>query len=196
MRIDEFDLFTFSYFCIPFEQIAAFLQQQWGNNEKYRLQQTPFKFDLFDKSPQKGGAHFEKAYFFVPKHHRDKCIMVSNYADGLTSWVYRITEALSGKAYSFCLAKDKQADTMNAFCCIERGQNLRTVYAMKDPKWTFYSQGAEQFFEEAHLYQQKLIRKRINKHILITYCARLGLDITDDLFWKSEQSILVERIAW
>lgn len=50
MRIDEFDLFTFSYFCIPFEQIAAFLQQQWGNNEKYRLKQTPFKFDLFDKS--------------------------------------------------------------------------------------------------------------------------------------------------
>ena len=122
--------------------------------------------------------------------------MVSNYADGLTSWVYRITEALRGKAYSFCLAKDKQADTMDAFCCIERGQNLRTVYAMKDPKWTFYSQGAEQFFEEAHLYQQKLIRKRMDKRILIAYCARLGLDITDDLFWKSEQSILVERIAW
>ena len=105
MRIDEFDLFTFSCFCIPFEQIAAFLQQQWGNNEKYQLKQTPFKLDLFNKSPQKGRRPFRESLLFVPKRHRDKCIMVSNYADGLTSWVYRITEALRGKSLQLLLGE-------------------------------------------------------------------------------------------
>jgi hypothetical protein len=85
---------------------------------------------------------------------------------------------------------------MNAFSLIEDGKSLRTVYAMRDPGWTFYGQGEILPFEDERLYGQRLVKRRLNKNILTDYCARLGYDITDHLFWKSTQSILLERVMW
>lgn len=67
---------------------------------------------------------------------------------------------------------------------------------MRDPKWTFYCQGEALPFEDGRLYQRRIIKRRMNKNVLISYCARLGYDIAGDLFWKSSQSILLERIVW
>ena len=55
---------------------------------------------------------------------------------------------------------------------------------------------AQAAFEDGRLYQRRIIKRRMNKNVLISYCARLGYDIADDLFWKCSQSILLERIVW
>lgn len=67
---------------------------------------------------------------------------------------------------------------------------------MRDPKWTFYCQGEALPFEDRRQYQRRIIKQRLNKNVLIRYCARLGYDIAGDLFWKCSQSILLERIVW
>lgn len=39
-----------------------------------------------------------------------------------------------------------------------------------------------------------LIKNRLNKDILLSYCAKLGFAITEAHFWESEDAILFERI--
>ena len=67
---------------------------------------------------------------------------------------------------------------------------------MRAPRWTFYCQGEALPFEEGWLYQELLIKRRMNKNVLFSYCVRLGYVMAGDLFWKSSQSILLERIVW
>lgn len=196
MRINQFEYFTFTCLDCPLEQIKGYIQKRWGNSEKYKITRTPFKFDLYETSPLKGGAHFEKLYFFTPRTCENKCIMFSNYSDGLSSLAYQISEAMRIKAYCFQISTNDTHDAMNAFSYIENGEKVRTVYAMKDPKWKFLCQGEIQPFEDKELYQQKMIKRRLDKDALISYCIKLGIDIRDDAFWESQQSILVERLSW
>ncbi len=194
--IDQFKYFTFTVFESPFEKVADIVRKGWGGSGKYTITDVPFSFNLYKECPLNGGAHMEKAYFYAPESSRNQCVMFSNYADGLSSWAYQITASLKIKAYLFRISTDDYPEAMNAFSLIEDGKNLRTVYAMRDPKWTFYCQGEALPFEDGRLYQRRIIKQRLNKDVLISYCARLGYDIAGDLFWKSSQSILLERIVW
>lgn len=196
MQIDRFKYFTFTYLDTSLEQIKKYILEKWGGNDKYRIIDTPFQFNLYHLCPPKGGAHFEKLYFFTPKLCKNKCIMFSNYSDGLSSLIYQITHFLKTRAYCFQISASDVPDAINAFSCIENGKELRTVYAMKDPKWKFYSQGEIQPFEDTELYLQKMIKRRLDKDILVSYCVKLGIDIRDDHFWESVQSILIERLSW
>ena len=40
----------------------------------------------------------------------------------------------------------------------------------------------------------RFIKNRLNKDILLSYCAKLGFAITEAHFWESEDAILFERI--
>ena len=66
MLIEQFSYFTFSCFQCPLEDIVKTLSANFLENGKRKLSLKPFMFDLYNNSPLKGGAHFEKAYFFVP----------------------------------------------------------------------------------------------------------------------------------
>ena len=196
MQIDRFIYFTFTYLDTSLEQIKKYILEKWGSDDKYRIIDSPFQFNLYHLCPPKGGAHFEKLYFFTPKLCKNKCIMFSNYSDGLSSLIHVLTNDLKIKAYSFRISANNIPDALNEFSCIENGKTLRTVYAMKDPKWKFYCEGEIQLFEEKEFYERKIIKQRLNKEILISYCVKLGIDIREDSFWKSQQSLFVERISW
>ncbi len=196
MQIDRFKYFTFTYLDTSLEQIKKYILEKWGSNDKYRIIDSPFQFNLYHLCPPTGGAHFEKLYFFTPKLCKNKCIMFSNYSDGLGTLIHVLTNDLKLKAYSFRISTNNIPDALNEFSCIENGKRLRTVYAMKDPKWKFYCEGEIQPFEEKEFYERKIIKQRLNKEILISYCVKLGIDIREDSFWKSQQSLFVERISW
>ena len=84
---------------------------------------------------------------------------------------------------------------MNSFRYISKGKSIRTVYAMQDPRWIFYENGEKQWFEYDLNYKQRIIKKRLNKDILVSYCEQLGFNISDPIFWQSEESVLFERTA-
>ena len=124
-NIDKFEYFTFSCFDCSLEQIEKFLQSLCGNSEKYKIYSKSFAFDLYELKPLNGGAHSKKVYFFSPKNRKNVCIMFSNYSDGLSSLVYRITFDLRVIAYSFRISAINSSDVLNSFSCIENGNEIR-----------------------------------------------------------------------
>lgn len=132
MQIDRFIYFTFTYLDTSLEQIKKYILEKWGSNDKYRIIDSPFQFNLYHLCPPTGGAHFPKLYFFTPKLCKNKCIMFSNYSDGLSSLIHVLTNDLKLKAYSFRISVNNIPEALNEFSCIENGKTLRTVYAMKD----------------------------------------------------------------
>ena len=51
-----------------------------------------------------------------------------------------------------------------------------------------------QWFEDESYYKRRLIKNRVNKDILLSYCTKLGFAITEAKFWESKDAILFERI--
>ena len=101
MCIDQFKYFTFTVFECSFEQVTDMVRKGWGSSEKYKITEVAFSPDLYENYPLAGGAHMLKAYFYAPELCKDRCVMFSNYADGLISWAYQITDLLKIKAYLF-----------------------------------------------------------------------------------------------
>lgn len=61
----------------------------------------------------------------------------------------------------------------------------RAIQCYKDgEKWMFHTEGKVQFFEDNKRYSERIKRKRFNREVIIEYCKRLGLDITDSSFWE------------
>ena len=48
------------------------------------------------------------------------------------------------------------SDSMNSVQFIQNGIDVRTVYAMKDPKWSFYENGIVQWFEDEMCIRDRL----------------------------------------
>ena len=124
MQIDRFIYFTFTYLDTSLEQIKKYILEKWGSNDKYRIIDSPFQFNLYHLCPPTGGAHFPKLYFFTPKLCKNKCIMFSNYSDGLSSLIYQITAFLKVRAYCFQISASDVPDAINAFSCIENGGRI------------------------------------------------------------------------
>jgi hypothetical protein len=194
MFISQFEYFTFSCFESSLEEIEDFLFTKMSV-EKYKIiKQQSFEFDLYKVKPQKGGSHLNKAYFFVPNLNDTIVVMVSNYSDGWQTLTNFISSELKLNAYSFRITNNENDESFNSFSYLKKGNKIRTVYTMKDPKWVFYSEGDNQWFELEEFYKRRLIKNRLNKEILYQYCSKLNFEITNDFFWKSKQCILIEKI--
>ncbi len=194
MLIEQFSYFTFSCFQCPLEDIVKTLSSDLLENGKRKLSFKPFMFDLYDNSPLKGGAHFEKAYFFVPATNRNICVMYSNYSDGWNTLARCLSAKLQCDCYNFQITNIDSSDSMNSFQFTQNGIDVRTVYTMKDFTWIFYENGIIQWFEDESYYKRKFIKNRLNKNILLSYCAKLGFVITEAKFWESKDAVLFERI--
>ena len=195
MIIEQFSYFTFSCLQCQLKDIVKALSAELLENGKRKLSFKPFMFDLYDNSPLNGGAHFEKAYFFVPATNRNICVMYSNYSDGWNTLASWLSSKLQCDCYNFKITNMDSSDSMNSFQFTQKGMDIRTVYAMKDDsKWIFYENGIIQWFEDESYYKRRFIKNRLNKDILLSYCAKLGFAITEAHFWESEDAILFERI--
>lgn len=166
--------------------------------EKYKISLNhSVSFNLFEESPPKGSAHFNKAIFYVPKLNSNVVIMVSNYSDGWQTLINFISDGLKIDAYNFRITMDEgYSDPFNSFSFFKNGTLIRTVYVMKDPKWVFYEQGEIQWFEDETYYSRRLIKDRLNQEVLLNYCTKLNLDFAKKEFWESKQSIVIERFRW
>ena len=130
MLIEQFSYFTFSCFQCSLENIVKTLSADFLENGKRKLSFRPFVFDLYDNSPLKGGAHFEKAYFFAPATNRNICVMYSNYSDGWNTLARCLSSKLQCDCYNFQITNIDSPDSMNSFQLIQNGIDVRTVYVM------------------------------------------------------------------
>lgn len=193
--IDRFLYFTFCCFLCSLNDITRVLESTRDKEkERWELTPCPFEFNLYDTEPISGGRHLKKVYFFTPKANADICVMFSNMQDG---W-YTLNNVLSAKLQCDCYLfqitdPDYQSYGMNSFSYINKGNDVRIVYTMQDPRWEFYENGVKQWFEDERYYAERIKKKRLNKEIILAYCERLGFDVTNPTFWESEQSVLLEE---
>ncbi len=65
--IDSFEYFTFNCLSSSLNRIEKLLQEKFPGKEKYSLcRKQEFTFDLYQNTPQKGGAHLQKYTFLFP----------------------------------------------------------------------------------------------------------------------------------
>lgn len=190
-----FTYYTFSCFNCNFDDIIHALDSEYATNDKWKMQQKPFAFDLYEGESRPGGAHFPKAYFYVPKVS-SCCVMFSNYADGLATMTYWMSRKVQCQCYNFRITNADTHCSINSLEYISCGKLLRIVYAMQDPQWVFYNKGDTLWFEDEALYANRQVKHRLNSTILTKYCLKLDFDITNPNFWKSKKSVLLERIKW
>jgi hypothetical protein len=77
------------------------------------------------------------------------------------------------------------------------GKSIRKVIAMRDSdEWEFMERGELQDFEEKDLYRNRIIQKRLDRQAITRYLRRVGWDISDQSFWKSDvDAIYFEETA-
>lgn len=187
------DYFVFNYLNIDLDNVSLILKKIF-DNRKYVIRQDLLYVDLPEK-PMSGGRHFPRAVFFIPKDCKDKTIMISNYSDGWITLGNIISNESNTFNYNFRLSKDE--NLINSLTYWNNGQNQRVVYTMKDPQWIFYEQGIPLWFEDINNYQKRYIKNRLNYEILISYCEKMGIEILNEDFFKSDkEAVYIEQISW
>ena len=104
-------------------------------------------------------------------------------------------EQLKGGAH-FDKAILYKPNPVNSLTFIKDGTFVRVIYALKEEKWQYYALGDPLCFENTELYNNRIIKKRLNRAILIDYCAQLGIDVLDERFWDADNALVMERIKW
>ena len=175
------------------KDVETFLRGKKQNNYNLFYDKLNIEKDIIVK---RGGAHFPKAAFFKPKL-ADIIVQYSNYEDGLNSLSCHISDNLNAPFYQFSFSNPDHLDKKFSLQRYANGEISRVVYTMQDPKWKFHEQGEILSLEDITNYEKKRIPARLNKEIIIEYCARLGFEITNNNFWESaEPALFYECINW
>ncbi|WP_310602695.1 hypothetical protein [Anaerosporobacter sp.] len=198
MNMNEIPTITFAYFEISINCIQNFLngylEKRINNQETFiSLEKKDINKFLIEwkkiKELQIYKKEYSSALFYNPLISDEKTIMISNLADGWYTLCNVIANNLNCAYYLFTLSDEKDSEPMNSFRYKNNGIK-RSIYAMKEGKWYFYSEGEPLYFEEQKHYENKMIKKRLTKQILIDYCKELGLFIENENFWKTEKESL------
>lgn len=126
---------------------------------------------------------------FSPVSCPNITLFTSNLSDGGSSLVFIMNEFLKLDSISLRISKTEDFYKVYDFDYYKDGDSIRYVRSMQDPRWEFYERGNPLWFEDIELYKQRMIKKRMNKEILISYCLKLGFDITLENFWKNNDKI-------
>jgi hypothetical protein len=65
----------------------------------------------------------------------------------------------------------------------------------EDGRWSFEVNGKPFAFEKTSMYQAERIKDRFNLATMVDYLMHLGIDILNENFYLSNESVLVERVG-
>jgi len=165
-------------------------------NEKRRLYYQELALET-DIVPMRGGRHYPKVVFFIPKTNPNVIIQYANYFDGWFTLSNYISKSIKEHFYLISFSNKSSYYKAFSLSLYQEGSIKRIIRAMQDPKWIFNNSGDILPIENADYYTRKKISDRINKEIIIEYCQKLKLDISDNNFWKSNvPALFYETIKW
>ena len=117
-----------------------------------------------------------------------RTLFVSNVADGFSSMIYMLSEAISGSHVLIQSSRTSCKYPRNSFSVIESGLLVRTVYSMLDTNgWQFFEKGNPVYFEDIINYRNRRKRDRLNNEIISDYLRNLGYGSLDEDFWISNE---------
>ncbi len=136
---------------------------------------------------------------FFQAADKDKTMQFSNLPDGWMTLGNAIAAKLKTDLYRFSWCDEDDPDAYNGFSytdCSTPKSTDRVVYAMRDPRWIFCNQGEPCFFEDLGNYKKRGIKDRLNKEIIISYCCKLGIKVTERDFLNPRGIGLRVRHRW
>ena len=184
---DDIIKFPLPCFSIFFYEISDFVKKI-KNNTDFLL-----KYDVTEDSIAYFSSYFKEDVYngrsrkilFAPLSNPNITVFATNQTDGANSMVFNLNRFL--KCESISLSFSWGGRWLDIYCMEywKDGESVRFVRSMQDPRWDFYEEGSPLWFEEPELYKQRIIKKRMNKEILIKYCNKLGFKVEDVRFWKN-----------
>jgi hypothetical protein len=136
-------------------------------------------------NPFAGGAHEAVAVLYAPKSAPRTTVMLTNAEDG---WITLAHGRATSSPGLHCGIRSTSGEyPLHAMEVWSGGQSVRYVRAMKDPRWDFFERGSRLEFEDPVLYEQRLIRRRLDRATLIRYLAATGWNIRDGSFWETSR---------
>lgn len=193
ININNYSFITFSIINSTLKEIKDLILEKYSaqiREGKYNIEYNDVENirDFYTDMPLKGSRHLKKVAFYQSILSNKHLIMFSNMEDGWITLANYITSLIKCEHTTFFITLKPNVYNQNMFIN-KTLDNERIVYSMIDSdKWTFYEQGNSVYFEEITNYQKRIIKKRLNSEILIQYCKRIGFNIEDDDFFKSQGS--------
>jgi len=177
----------------PIKDVVSAVELTFFDNKissKYPLQNDALDlFRIYIKEPPAGGAHKTKAVLYTPDDQKDTTVFISNLSDGWTTLMHNISSRIHDSIlFSVRLTLGTKEYPCNSLQVLQNGEIIRLVRAMVDTKWEFFEMGTLLDFEDPQNYKKRKIRDRVNSTIILDYLLKLGYDVRDDLFWKSNRN--------
>ncbi|GHT97028.1 hypothetical protein AGMMS49545_23570 [Betaproteobacteria bacterium] len=191
---------VFAYLTTPLVDIEAILDKEIEMDKLSKKSVGIYPVDsVFDSSdvyrPQVYNANPTKALFF-DCYSTKGTIMISNISDGWNTLCHILSSSTAGHVYMFQFDDPREESHLSCFSCIKNGEDVRIVYAIKDPRWKFFQKGEILSFENNDYYQRRVISSRVNRDILSEYCHFLHLEVEKDEFWEVKNKSILFEYRW
>jgi hypothetical protein len=136
-----------------------------------------------------------KFIIYEPLANPGVTVFFPNFVDGWYTAVYYYTRLNNKNAFQVGFTVDNSREYpayFFTFFFIDKGQiKERTVHAIKEDKWVFFSGDNPLKIEDTDNYLKKRIKDRINNEIIIGYLKKAGYDLTDENFFKSNRGAIL-----
>ena len=130
---------------------------------------------------------------YEPLANKNKTVFFSNLSDGWYTAIYNYTRLFYKNAYlpGFTTMKDhpEPAYFFRYFQSVDKEVKERTVYLIKENKWSFYEQSTPLEVENTANYLNSRKLNRLNNNIIISYLNNAGYDLLDESFYKTRNTI-------
>jgi hypothetical protein len=192
--IDRYDFFVFSYIESSISDVKEAIRElleSYGISHGFADQKgnidlsSIYKPESFDREVGK-----RTIVIYPSKSSRNSTIFLVNFQDGWHSMVYGISKKLCTKTISIRMSSSNIIYPVNELNIMCSGNTQRIIRVMLDGrKWEFYQKGEPLSIEDTQNYQNRKIKDRFNRNILINYLGKMGFDIQDDTFWEANEAV-------
>jgi len=136
-----------------------------------------------------------KFVLYEPVTNPGSTVFFANFTDGWYTAVRNYSKIYKKNAFQVGFTTSELIDYPAFFFYyfyLNKGKfTERTVHAIKEDKWVFYSDDNPLAIEDVANYTKRSIKDRINNNIIIEYLKKAGYDLTDIPFYTSNKKAIL-----
>ena len=174
---------------VPQVEVDQGIQKVLSRIAHDRFRRSTARLDLgriYNIDPPRGGSHLFKLVIYTPQQVPTVSVLVTNVADGWNSLCHLLAKEHNQFQLQAISTKSGAVYPKHRIEIWNSGRSVRIVMAIRDSdNWEFFQRGEPLAFEEKELYENRAIRKRIDRAIIKRYFARIGWDLSGQTFWES-----------
>ena len=196
----KYNYFKLSIIDDNIENVFKNFKQYLSENDDKFKSQTKNKIDfelICDNAELDYNGDF-KFMLFEPLTNPNKTVFFTNFSDGWYTAVYNYARLFKKDIYQVGLTTSKKLKQHPAYFFIKFFYSdkdefqQRVVHLIKENTWTFYENSDKVKpleIETTENYNLKRKTDRLNTEIILGYMNKLGFNLTDDNFFKTNNVV-------